>query len=103
MKFLNRQNVMILAAVVAALVLLRCVQARSNYALKPRSVSVSGPRAGSLFDLPYKMDCVPGPTKKAAYYTKDLSPGGVCGDQEFVQNQANYSIDGGIGGSLLDA
>jgi len=48
------------------------------------------------------MGCVPGPTKEAAYYTKDLTPGGVCGGQALVAAQAEYSILGGIGGSLME-
>tara|TARA_R110000803_G_scaffold59125_2_gene117534 strand:- start:113 stop:265 length:153 start_codon:yes stop_codon:yes gene_type:complete len=49
------------------------------------------------------LDCVPGPNETASPYTKDLTPGGLCGAQEFVVAQADgYEIVDGIGGSLLD-
>lgn len=75
---------------------------RSKYRLSPSPVSITSKATGSLTSLPYKMGCVPGPTKEAAYYTKDLTPGGVCGGQALVAAQAEYSILGGIGGSLME-
>ena len=64
----------------------------------------TNPMAGvkSIFDLPCKTECVPGAGESGSYYTKDLSPCGICGAQEFVNSQSNYNITGGIGGSLLD-
>jgi hypothetical protein len=73
----------------------------SKYVLSPTPVLVKG-SDGSLFDLKYDMKCVPGPDETAGYYTRDLTPGGYCGDQEFVAAGANYEIIDGIGGSLLD-
>jgi hypothetical protein len=59
-------------------------------------------KEGSIFDLPYKLSCVPGPQADASAYTLGLSPGGICGAQKFVADQADYTIDDGIGGSLLN-
>jgi hypothetical protein len=52
-------------------------------------------------DLPYRLECVPGPQEGASPYTKSLTPGGYCGIQDFVNAQAKYVITGGIGESLL--
>ena len=55
----------------------------------------------SIFDLPYKLECVPGPTPEGSNYTKSLTPGGFCGAGQWVANQANYKITGGIGDNKL--
>jgi hypothetical protein len=88
----------------------------SGFISSPRSLTLSNaypiesepdatnPMAGvkSIFDLPCKPECVPGAGESGSYYTKDLTPCGICGAQEFVKSQSNYNISGGIGGSLLD-
>ena len=63
--------------------------------------AASGP--ASILDLKTSLGCQPsGYNKDSAYYTKSLTPGGPCGDEDFVRNQQrDYTIDGGIGGSLL--
>lgn len=77
----------------------------SYYQLRPFPiVTQNSNKAGnikSFFDLPYDLQCVPGPSEKAAYYTTGLNPGGLCGSQDWVGAQATYQIDSGIGGSLL--
>lgn len=93
---------MLLLFVIGAMLVVRFLGSRSSYSLSPSPVAVSAKATGSIFDLPSKMECVPGPTKEASYYTKDLTPGGICGAQEFVDSQASYAITGGIGGSLMD-
>ena len=77
-----------------------------NYelALQPEPITIKeakpkGPK--SIFDLPYKLNCVPGPDSTASTYTKGLTPGGICGADQWVVSQADYTITGGIGGSLL--
>ena len=89
---------------VSVLLVLILLRISSRYGLNPVSVEVeAAPGAeGTLLDRPYKEECVPGPTKEAAYFTKSLTPGGVCGGQAYVQASASYKILGGIGGSLLD-
>ena len=39
---------------------------------------------------------------KPSKVTKDLTPGGYCGDQALVRDAMSYKILGGIGGSLLE-
>lgn len=58
-----------------------------------KPIKVSGPREGSLFDLPVGLDCVAGPSQTASPYSLGLTPGGICGAQEFVVNQSEYVIE----------
>lgn len=61
----------------------------------------TGPK--SLDAIPASLDCTPGPGEKASYYTRGLTPGGLCGDQEYVREQIrDFAIADGIGGSLLE-
>ena len=77
---------------------------RERYVLMPTSLSTKdgGAGANSIFDLPYTPECTPG-LPGGSYYSKDLTPGGVCGAQKFVNDVMHrYTIEDGIGGSLLD-
>jgi hypothetical protein len=70
-------------------------------------VTVMGPNAkadpASIFDIKPSLECVPGPSEKAGYYTSGLTPGGLCGSGEYVRDQQrDYAIADGVGGSLLD-
>jgi len=57
----------------------------------------------SIFGAKNDLKCAPGPGADSAYYTQDMTPGGLCGDMSFVRNQMrDYTIDGGVGGSLFD-
>lgn len=128
----DTQRVVVVAAIVAALVyilmntfapkvsfagcgghksrysardMLRKIQRKkkSKYVLKPQAITTAGEAPeGGLNSLPYEAKCTPG-MQEGAYYTKDLTPGGFCGDQAFV-NQAmhGYKIESGIGGSLRE-
>ncbi len=60
-----------------------------------------GPR--SIFGLKNSLECQPsGYNPDSSYYSKSLTPGGLCGDDDYVRNQQrDYTIEGGIGGSLL--
>ena len=72
-----------------------------KYTLAPTHVSVDGTHSPSgLFELSYNLDCTPG-ANNGAYYTKELTPGGLCGGQAYVEKMANYKITDGIGGSLF--
>jgi hypothetical protein len=65
--------------------------------------SQGGDRPASIFGLTPSLECTPGPSEKASYYTSGLTPGGLCGDGDFVRDEMRvYSISDGIGGSLLD-
>jgi hypothetical protein len=93
---------MIALLLILALVVFRGFGSKSEYRLSPTSISINAKSTGSLSNLPSKLECVPGPTKDASYYTRGLTPGGICGAQKEVADQADYSITSGIGGSLLD-
>lgn len=72
----------------------------SNLMVQEGSIASKAP--ASIFDLGYNLKCVPGPGSDS-YYTRGLTPGGVCGDQAYVQSQIrDFQITGGIGGSLMD-
>ena len=94
----NKRAIIAIVAIVAALFFLASMK-RSGY--QPRDIEIETEDTGSLFDLPYKMECVPGPQKTADYYTVGLTPGGMCGAQDRVRKQANYRIKDGIGGMLI--
>lgn len=57
----------------------------------------------SIFNLKVGLDCVAGPSENAAYYSQGLTPGGLCNSGEYVRDQQrDYAIASGIGGSLLE-
>ena len=57
----------------------------------------------SLFEIKPSLECTPGPSEKADYYTLGLTPGGLCGGSDMVRDQMrDYAIADGIGGSLLE-
>ena len=94
-----------LISIIVVLILMKLMN-KSGYSdqLQPTSISISQVKpkgAQSIFDLPYKLNCVPGPDPTASNYTKSLTPGGFCGAGQWVADQANYKITGGIGGNLL--
>jgi hypothetical protein len=69
-------------------------------------VTVAGADASSapqsIFDLKVGLDCVAGPSEKAAI-TARPDPRGLCGSGEYVRTQErDYTIADGIGGSLLE-
>jgi hypothetical protein len=101
---------MIFAVVIGLIIIIaisRVFGGSSKYTVGPSIVSsdlmvksdVGEP--SEMQDLPYRLECVPGPQEGASPYTKSLTPGGYCGIQEFVKSQADYVITGGIGESLL--
>jgi len=65
------------------------------------SMAAAGP--SSIFGLKNKLGCVAGGfNPNSSFYSKDLTPGGICGDTDWVRNQQrDFEIKGGIGGSLL--
>jgi hypothetical protein len=67
----------------------------------PGPTASEGPQ--DLFGLQAGLDCVPGPSENAAYYTVGLNAEGLCGDGDWVTAQMrDYKIETGIGGSLLE-
>lgn len=97
----NRNTLTAIAVVFCLLcVLMTFSSRRSEYQPRPINVEAEEAMPTSIFDLEHKIDCVPG-SPQSGYYTKSLTPGGICGDQEFVRRQADVKIIGGIGGSLI--
>ena len=100
-------NALIIGLLVAILVMLVQGQ-KSRYAWEPAPlVTKPGPsvqaQPANLFAIKPSLECTPGPSEKAAYLTSGLTPGGLCGDGESIREQIrDFSIDGGIGGSLLE-
>jgi hypothetical protein len=90
---------------VAILVLL--VQGRGATYIPAPLMTNPGPMASagptSLTEIPSSLECTAGPSENAAYYSRGLTPGGLCGDGDMVRNQIrDFNIEGGIGGSLLE-
>ena len=76
----------------------------SYYVLRPQDLgtTMKPNQPKSIFGLPYKLECVPGPSAKSAYYSTG-TPGGFCGDEAWVNGaMGQYKITSGLGGSLLD-
>jgi hypothetical protein len=99
----NRNTLTAIAVVFCTLSVLMSLRPRNNksyYQPRPINVETDVSEEGSLFDLEHKIECVPG-SAQSAYYTKSLTPGGICGDQEFIKKRADAKIIGGIGGSLI--
>jgi hypothetical protein len=73
----------------------------ANLTTTPGAGMSAGP--SSIFGLKHDISCTAsGFNPNSAYYSKSLTPGGWCKDMDFVRNQErDYTIDGGIGGSLL--
>jgi hypothetical protein len=95
----------IIGLLVAILVML--VQGRGSTYMPAPLVTTPGSAASSspksLTEIPSTLECTPGPAENASYYTRGLTPGGLCGDGESVREQIrDFSIENGIGGSLLE-
>ena len=97
-------NALIIGLLVTILVMLVRGSEVSGFAeilSNPGKLVSRGPQ--SITQVPDSLKCTPGPSEDAAWYSRGLTPGGLCNDADFVTNQMrDYSIDGGIGGSLLE-
>ncbi len=86
------------ALLIAVLMLL---SVRVGYTLSPTSVEIEEKGSNdAVFKGEYNITCVPGAPKGSAY-TRDLTPGGMCGIQKRVADTSDYHIVGGIGGELV--
>jgi len=101
-------HAIIIGLLLAILVMLVQGRSRANSYYEPSPlVTTAGPNARSdpksIFDLKVGLDCVPGPSENAAYYTQGLTPGGLCDSGNYVKDQQrDYAIADGVGGSLLE-
>ena len=73
------------------------------YPIETKAGANASKDPASIFDTQVGLNCVPGPSKDADYYTQGLTPGGLCGSSEYVRDQMrDYTITGGLSGSLLE-
>lgn len=100
-------NAIIIGLLVTILVLLVKGRGSSGYesgapiVITPGSAVQKDPK--SLFDIQPSLECTPGPSEKADYYTMGLTPGGLCGGSVMVRDQMrDFAIAEGVGGSLLE-
>ena len=97
---LNRtdRNALIIIFILMAIIFALGVLRVSNY--QPRPITIEAVSEKTIFDLDNTIECTPG-YKEGSPYTKSLTPGGLCGIQELVSDQAGYQISDGIGGTLI--
>jgi len=95
----NRNALISIFTLVAVIFVLGIFKTTSKY--QPRTIVIKTVNDKSIFDLEDRIECVPGHTSEGSAYTKSLTPGGLCGAQKLVSEQAGYEIEDGIGGSLI--
>jgi hypothetical protein len=95
----NRNALISIFTLIAVIFVLGIFKTTSKY--QPRPIVIKAINEKSLFDLEHRVECAPGHTSEGSPYTKSLTPGGLCGAQKLVSEQAGYEIEDGIGGSLI--
>lgn len=95
----NRNALISIFTLIAVIFVLGIFKTTSKY--QPRPIIIKAVNEDSLFNLEHRLECAPGHTSEGSPYTKSLTPGGVCGAQKLVSEQAGYEIEDGIGGSLI--
>ena len=95
----NRNAIFMIFVLLTLIFVLGMLKNTSNY--QPRPITIAAISEESIFNLEHKLECAPGHTSEGSTYTKGLTPGGVCGAEKLVADQAGYSIEDGIGGSLI--
>jgi hypothetical protein len=95
----NRNALVSIFSLIAVIFVLGIFKTTSKY--QPRPIVIKAVNEKSLFDLENRLECAPGHTSEGSPYTKSLTPGGLCGAQKLVSEQAGYEIEDGIGGSLI--
>ena len=94
----NRNAIMSIFVLIALIFALGAMKSVSKY--QPRPITIKTISEESLFDLENKVECAAG-YKDGSTYSMGLTPGGLCGAEQLVYEQAEYDIDDGIGGSLI--
>jgi hypothetical protein len=95
----NRNALISIFSLIAVIFVLGIFKTTSKY--QPRPIIIKAINEKTLFDLEHRVECAPGHTSEGSPYTKSLTPGGLCGAQKLVSEQAGYEIEDGIGGSLI--
>lgn len=96
----DRGAIAAIIAIIGLLLLLNLLKSRQS-GYQAREIVIKPTTEKSIFDLEHKLECVAGPQKTAGYYSRSLTPGGVCGTQQLVRDHGNYEIKDGIGGVLI--
>lgn len=99
-------NAIVVGLLISILIFLVQENKRAPYVAAPLEVT-PGPMVSAgpttLFGLQAGLQCIPGPSETAAYYTVGLNAEGLCGDGDWVNSQMrDYTIENGVGGSLLE-
>jgi hypothetical protein len=97
----NRNALMMIVILLLIISVLAAFRSGATSKYQPRPITTKTASDKSIFDLPVGVDCVAGSGKNESPYSKGLTPGGVCGAQKLVSDQAGYDITSGIGGSLI--
>jgi hypothetical protein len=95
----NRNALISIFSLIAVIFVLGIFRTTSKY--QPRPIVIKALNEESIFNLEHRVECAPGHTSEGSTYTKSLTPGGVCGAEKLVSEQAGYEIEDGIGGSLI--
>jgi len=96
----DRGAVMAILVIIGTIYLLNLLKSRrSGYQARP--IVIKAKTEKSIFDLEHKLECVAGPQKTAGYYSRSLTPGGICGAQKVIRDADDYEITDGIGGVLI--
>lgn len=88
---LNRANRNALTAIAVVIVLIFVLYAARSY-YEPMELTIKAKNEGSLFALPYDVKCVAGSGMEGESTYSMFRPGGVCGAEKLVREQADYEI-----------
>jgi hypothetical protein len=88
---LNKTNRRAMTAIAVLIVIVFLVMStRSAY--EPMPLVIKPKNEKSLFDLPYDVKCVAGSGMEGESTYSMRKPGGVCGAENLVREQADYEI-----------
>jgi hypothetical protein len=98
----NRNALISIFTLIAVIFVLGVFRTTNKSKYQPRPIVIKAVNEESIFNLEHRLECAPGHTSEGSPYTKSLTPGGLCGAQQLVYEQAGeYEIDDGIGGTLI--
>lgn len=84
----NRNALMAIAAIFVVLIIV--MSTRSAY--EPMPLVIKAKNEKNIFDLPYDVKCVAGSGMEGESTYSMRMPGGVCGAENLVREQAGYEI-----------
>jgi hypothetical protein len=88
---LNKTNRRALTSIAILIVLIFIVMSvRSTY--EPMPLVIKAKNEKNLFDLPYDLKCVAGSGVEGESTYSMRKPGGLCGAEKLVREQADYEI-----------